>query len=182
MKFLKFNILFLIFIMVMPLFAAEYASNNGDIKVSADVLQMSKSAVRAKNKVNLVSAIGDNSVISVKCNNLKVVPGDDTKKGLDSIKEAIFSDKVIFNYTINGKTTMNCIAYSDSAYYDGATKLLTLSGHVKIDYVERDGSKVSRMSAKGSKAVINMKENQSNDELIFSIEGDEERSTLSVNN
>lgn len=178
---MKDIILFVIVIVLIALVgmcvAAEYVSENGSIAVNANTLSLSKTVVKAKGKVILQSN-ADGVKINANCDEIKLVPMTASKKtGLESIKEAVFTGNIIFTYNDSSKS-IKCIGYSDSAYYDGVTQTVTLKGDVKMDYFSGTGDDMSKMVATGEVATVNIAKNLSDDQLIFSIQGDNNKVKL----
>lgn len=164
-------ILLLVLIFATSVFAAEYTSTEGDLKVSANILQLGKKAVKAKNKITVVANINDNTKITIKCNLLQLNASEEGATSINNLKDLVFKNNVIvrYDYTEKDGTKATCLAKSDEGYYDGKSQILILTGNVNIEYVNGNGVK---MTAKGKKTVINFKENPNEDEPIFTIEGD----------
>lgn len=171
----KIIITILLALFICPIFAANFSSSAGDIKLSADVMQMGKQVVKAKNKVNLKAKPDEKSFVDIKCNNFKLDFMESQEISLKSVKSASFSDNVIIKFdVINDGVKSTCLTYSNSAFFDGSTQDLILTGNVKIDYISADGTK---MSADGQKATVNFNSSNFKDGIAFAIEGDSENKT-----
>ena len=165
----KLLLVLFVAIFVMPVFSATFASSDGKMDVSAEVLQLSKKTVKAKNKINIKTKLTENEILEVKCNLLMLQMMNDGGFTADNIKNCSFSENVIIKYQSSKESKAQCLGRADNAFYDGRTGILVLTGNVKIDYFDNTGEKVS---ATGSKAVINFNENRKENDVIFSVEGD----------
>ncbi len=169
------NIIFILVLLIFisPIFGAEYASKEGDLKVTANILQLGKKTVKAKNKINVTAKLDTSTTINVKCNQLQINASDEGSTSIKNLKNCIFRDSVIVKYdTVNEKGIKSSyLSKSDGAFYDGKTQNLVLTGNVKIDYISSDGSK---MSAVGKKAVLNLNKDLKENDIIFAIEGDDD--------
>ena len=168
-------------LLALPAFCAEYVSADGSIKVTATNLSVTKTAIKASGNVILVSKTNGNNA-RVTCDSIKVVPLNDKNlsKGLTSAKEAVFTGNINFTFSVNGENKTNYSGTADSAYYDGITQLLTMKGDVKIEYQDENTDKSNRMIATGEKAVLNLKETPDDDDVIFSIEGENKRAKIDI--
>lgn len=165
----------LLVLFICPVFAANFSSSTGDIKLSADVMQMSKQVVKAKNKVNLKAKPDEKSYVDIKCNNFRIDFNEGQEINFKSVKSATFAENVVIKFdVINDGVKSTCLTYSKSAYFDGETQNLILIDDVKIDYISADGTK---MSADGKKATVNFNSSNFKDGIAFSIEGDSENKT-----
>ena len=177
----RYIVLFLLIVIALPIFGAEYTSTEGDLKVSANILQLGKTVVKAKNQIKLFAQMDEKSKINVKCNQLQITASDEGSTSIKNLKNCIFKDNVIVKYESvdeeQGKVTV--ISYSESAYYEGNTKMLVLTDNVELEYITEKGT---RMTAKGKKAVINLNEELTNEDIIFAIEGDDGKDAELSNN
>ena len=173
----KILTILVLFILICPIFGAEYASKEGDLKVTANILQLGKKTVKAKNKINVTAKLDSTTTINVKCNQLQINASDEGSTSIKNLKNCIFRDSVIVKYdTVDAKGVKSSyLSKSDSAFYDGKTQNLVLTGNVKIDYISSDGTK---MSATGKKAVLNLSKDAKENDIIFAIEGDEESGAI----
>ena len=169
----RFIFIVILIIFISPIFSAEYASKEGDLKVTANILQLGKKTVKAKNKINVIAKLDANTTINIKCNQLQINASDEGSTSIKNLKNCIFKDSVIVKYDTKDEKGIKSsyLSKSDSAFYDGKTQNLVLTGNVKLDYISSDGSK---MSAVGKKAVLNLNKELKENDIIFAIEGDEE--------
>lgn len=167
----KIFLVLCLIIFMSPVFAASFVSTEGDISVTAEVLQMSANVIKAKNKIYLNTVSDKSDKISIQCNQMTIKTNTQGLKNINDLSECEFSGNVIFKYVANNnKGKISCLAFAKSAYYDNKTKKLVLTGNVKIDYINEKGAKVS---AKGKKAVVDMSKNPKPDDVLFSIEGED---------
>ncbi|MBQ0105855.1 MAG: hypothetical protein KBT47_07455 [Armatimonadetes bacterium] len=159
----------LVAVFVLPVFSATFVSSDGKMDMSAEVLQLSKKTVKAKNKINIRTKLTENEVLDVRCNLFMLQLMNEGGVTTDNIKNCSFSENVIIKYQSSKESKAQCLGRADSAFYDGRTGILVLTGNVKIDYFDNNGEKIS---ATGSKAVINFNENLKENDVIFSVEGD----------
>lgn len=166
----KLLLSFIVFVFIVPIFGAAFTSSKGDLSVTAQVLQMTDKSIKAKNNIYLVSKPAKDEKLSVKCNQLEIKTEAKAITSANDISECVFSGNVIVRYEKSGEDRLTCLAFSNTAYYDSKTEKLVLTGNVKIDYISENGAK---LSAKGKKAVIDMREITQKGDVLFSIEGDD---------
>lgn len=166
----KVLLILCVFIFMSPVFAASFVSTDGDISVTAEVLQMSAKVIKAKNKIYLNTVSDKNEKISIQCNQMSIKLNNQGLKNINDLSECEFSGNVIFKYVTNTNGKASCLAFAKSAFFDNKTKKLVLTGDVKIDYINAKGAKVS---AKGKKAVVDMSKDPKPDDILFSIEGED---------
>ena len=158
-------------IFMSPVFAASFVSTDGDISVTAEVLQMSAKVIKAKNKIYLNTVSEKKDKISIQCNQMTIKTNSQGLKNINDLSECEVSGNVRVKYGSNiNNGKVYCLAFAKSAYYENKTKKLVLSGNVKIDYVNEKGAK---LSAKGKKAVVDMSKDPKPDDVLFSIEGED---------
>lgn len=184
----KIVLFILVCLLCESVFAAKYVSADGSFGVSANRLTMENTSIKASGKVVYFSKTDGNNA-RVSCDSVKIVLTDSGKiavsgdknvpKDLASVKEAVFTGHVNFKYATDKENKISFSGTSDSAYYDGATQLLTMKGNVKLEYADKNAKDPSQMTgvATGEKAVINLKETIADGETIISIEGDDEKNT-----
>ena len=177
----KIITLIIMCLLALSAFSAKYVSDDGSIGVDATSLSISKTVIKASGNVILVSKTDGNNV-RVTCDSIKVVPFDakNLSKGLASAKEAIFTGNINFKFSVNGDNKISYLGTADSAYYDGTTQLLTMKGNVKIEYQDKSIDNPNNMTATGEKAVLNLKEVPADEDVIFSIEGENKRAKIDI--
>lgn len=163
----KIIFIILTILCVLPIFSAEFTSEDGLVSIKADVLQLSRSSLKAKNKIYIKMKDQDGYNYNIKCNLLKVSADPKAETSLKSVNKFYASGNVNIDIDAIDKSTV--ISHSNECYYDRSSQLMTLIGDVTIDYITKDGE---HLTATGTKAVIDLRENLENDDILFSIEGD----------
>ncbi|MBR4749334.1 MAG: hypothetical protein IK083_07185 [Abditibacteriota bacterium] len=151
-------------------FAAEFAAEDGSVKLRAKSISMNKKVVTAKGGTSL-AVRDEEAFLQIECRDLKLVYEGKAAKGLEGISQAVITEGVVMEYKA-GDSQYHI--WCDSAFYEN--DVMTLAGSVRIDSVVGD----TPMTATGSRATINLSRTAGEDEQLFAIEGDSERARVTL--